>query len=315
MNIIYNTFPFAFHHKGGGEIQLLKYKQYLSQYNISCILFDQWNPKFEEHEIIHFFSCVSGSEFFCNYVKSLGKKLVISPSLWIDEKNKDSYDIDNIKNILSLADIIVVNSIMEMQSLSNNLSIDIKKFRCVYNGSDIFYKKVSNELFRKKYNIEGPYFLNVANIEHRKNQLAIAKVMKSFPKYKLIIIGNIRDNLYYRQIKELCEDQFIHIPYINDMELLRSAYSDCSLFLMPSIVETPSIAALEAYACYSKILITDQGSTKEYFENQVNYCNPSSRLDDLITKALNTKVKYTLDFNWSIQVKDLLPIYHELLEL
>ena len=45
---------------------------------------------------------------------------------------------------------------------------------------------------------------------------------------------------------------------------------------MPSLLETPSIAALEAAKTGKKILITEVGSAFEYFENFAIYLNPSS---------------------------------------
>ena len=43
---------------------------------------------------------------------------------------------------------------------------------------------------------------------------------------------------------------------------------------MPSLLETPGLAALEAAAQGSKLVVTEVGSTREYFGGLVEYVDP-----------------------------------------
>jgi len=61
----------AFHTPGGGEMQLLKYKEYLEKKGHKIDLLDIWNPNFKKYDIFHFFSSISGSNHLCNFVKQL----------------------------------------------------------------------------------------------------------------------------------------------------------------------------------------------------------------------------------------------------
>ena len=66
--------------------------------------------------------------------------------------------------------------------------------------------------------------------------------------------------------------QFIFLGSLEHRSpMLRSAYAACELFALPSTLETPGLAALEAAAQGVKIIITEVGATKEYFGENVCY--------------------------------------------
>ena len=56
MKVLFATYPMAFHTPGGGEIQLLAYHKHLPAHRVEVTLFDPWNPRFLEHDVVHFFS-------------------------------------------------------------------------------------------------------------------------------------------------------------------------------------------------------------------------------------------------------------------
>ena len=88
MKILFNTYPAAFQTPGGGEVQLLQYEKYISKLGLEVTLFDQWNPNLKSFDLVHFFSCMPGSENFLHYIKLLGIPLIVSPNLWITKKTK-----------------------------------------------------------------------------------------------------------------------------------------------------------------------------------------------------------------------------------
>ena len=66
---------------------------------------------------------------------------------------------------------------------------------------------------------------------------------------------------------------------------------------MPSFYETPGLAALEAAVVGIPIVITEQGCTKEYFEENVFYCNP--HIEESILNGLeNSLIKGSLDYEF-----------------
>jgi glycosyltransferase involved in cell wall biosynthesis len=318
MKVLFGVYPWAFDTPGGGERQLLAYKEHLTKMGVQVDLYDQWSPRIKDYDIFHFFSAMPGSLQLCDYVKKQGLKLVISPNLWITEQTKHLYPFDDVKNILSIADVIVVNSKMERDVLSSVLGIDIGKFSVVYNGvEEVFFQDVSPDIFRAYYHIDKPYILNVANVEQRKNQLQFLKVQSKISDISLITIGHVRDYEYYQECMKVGGGRYVvldPLPYAS--ELLRSAIKGAEFFVMPSTLETPSIAALEAATMGKNVLITQEGSTREYFLDFASYLDPSddASIAEAIVKVSEKEdsgeiVSYMKQFQWSKVVVALKKIY------
>jgi len=278
MKVLFATYPMAFHTPGGGEVQLLAYRKHLPAFGVDVSMFDPWAPRFMDYDIVHFFSCVGGSIHFCHFVKQLGLPLVVSASLWITEQTKHLYPIDDIRSQLALADCVIANSDMECDKLAAVLELPREKFFTVYNGVESFFFEVSDpSIFRNNFKIENKFFLNVGNIEPRKNQLNLVKAMSSFPDHKLVLIGHTRNQEYLNQVRFEGGDQVIYLgPLEHDSPLLRSAYKACDVFVLPSTLETPGLAALEASAQNAPLVVTCEGSCREYFRDRATYVDPMS---------------------------------------
>ncbi|GLS13880.1 glycosyltransferase [Hydrogenophaga electricum] len=277
MKALFATYPMAFHTPGGGEVQLLAYRDHLPAAGVDVTLFDLWNPRFAEHDVVHFFSCVGGSVHFCHFVKNLGKPLVVTSSLWITEATQHQYPMDEIRAQLLLADRIVTNSEMESDTLARVLRIHRDRFASVYNGVDaVFRHRPDASQFRQAFGVKGRFVLNVGNIEPRKNQARLAQAMDVLPDHQLILIGHVRDQAYFQQMMDAAPPGRVRylgpIPHHDD--LLRSAYQACDLFCLPSTLETPGLAALEAAAQGCRLVITAEGSTREYFGEAAVYIDP-----------------------------------------
>ena len=278
MKILYATYPMAFHTPGGGEVQLLSYRKHLSACGVNVALMDPWTPRFLDHKLVHFFSCVGGSIHFCHFIKNLGLPLVITSSLWITEDTQHLYPTDEIRAQLHLANRIVTNSEMESDALSRVLGIPRERFYAVYNGVDpLFLERSSPDLFRQAHGIDEPFVLNVGNIEPRKNQLALAQAMHQFPQHRLVLIGHVRDPHYLEQTLQAgLPGQVIYLgPLPHESDTLRSAYQACEVFCLPSTLETPGLAALEAAAQGRPLALTEVGSTREYFGDAAAYLQPN----------------------------------------
>lgn len=319
MKVAFSTYPMAFHTPGGGEVQLLQYKKFISQESIEIELLNPWKPDFFTFDLVHFFSCMSGSVHFCAFIKSIGLPLLVSPNLWITEKNKINYPFDDIRTQFVLSDKVISNSNMECELLAQTFNMPREKFKTVYNGVDeSFFETLDPNLFRREFNIDGPFVLNVANLEPRKNQINLIKAMRSFPDLRLVFIGYERDPEYSKRCMAEGGDQVKYIGSLpHDSALLKSAYAGCELFALPSTLETPGLAALEASACGARILITAEGCAREYFGEGAVYVNhedvsdisrgigivlaqPRTLLPTLVTRS---------NFTWRRVVHSLAEIY------
>jgi glycosyltransferase involved in cell wall biosynthesis len=285
-SVYLSTHPHAFYTPGGGEYQYQCYQKYLSFLGTGHSLTNESQPK--PNDIIHFFGALAGAEHSLSFYKSSGIKIVISPNLFLSPHN--SHNIPSVIKILPIADRIVVNSLAEVDNLSNYLELDSSSFSVVYNcfNQDIYNLKPS-PLACNLSDVD--YVLFVGNIEERKNiyHLAVACTQLRIP---LVIVGGIRDMTIYSKIIKLSNPDITYIPSVcPDSLFLKSLYQTCGVFAMPSTLETPSIAALEAAACGARILITEIGSTREYFADLATYVDGSLPEAELIQQISESIIK------------------------
>lgn len=294
-----NTYPTAYITPGGGEVQLRKTYEHLLKQGCQVELYNQWEPNLDRFDIVHYFSVYGGSLDFCRKVKESGKKLVVSPVIWLDDMKK--YPVGEIQAILNLADLILPNSQAEAEMLNQKLGIPMEKFHVVYNAvePDVF-SNIDSELFRNKYKL-GKYMLNVANIEPRKNQKTLIEAVREVD-IPLVIIGHVRDEDYARECRELAREGNVYFiePLEHNSPMLLSAYAGAELFVLPSTLETPGLAALEAAAAGCKrLLLTDIGSAREYFGEKADYIEDIYNVDylhmgirELLKKAKQEESSY-----------------------
>jgi glycosyltransferase involved in cell wall biosynthesis len=249
-----------------------------------------WRPQ-NDFDIFHQFSIEYGVEHVVSNYKSLGYKIALSTIMW-GIPNKDEYYYHHIKNLLHNSDILLTNSELESIRLSDAFEIDINKFHKTRNGiSDDYRTTKTVSDFRKTYSITGDFVLTVANIDTRKNTLKLIKACAESG-LQLVSVGRIRDVNYFDSFKDQ-HSNFRHVGSITDVGLLKSAYQQCQLFALPSLCETPGIAALEAASQGAKIVITEEGAAPEYFKDFVTYVNPLG-LED-ISKGINAELETERD--------------------
>lgn len=326
MNISLCTYPWAFDTPGGGERQLQHYYDALKRGqskwpDLNVSRFDPWNPDLKNVQIMHYFGCMPSSMDFLNHVRTVRSiPLITSPNFWPDPDGwKKSGVYENIKAILWLSNLTIVNSFTEEEALVRLMQIDSSRIAIVPNATDsLFFDPVSPDIFRAEFGIHGKYILNVANVETRKNQLAFLKALKSFPDLKLVTVGHVRESWYLDACQTEGGDQFRLISVLEPGSLmLRSAMAGSEFFAMPSLVETPSIASLEAGAAGVKVLTTHLGSTRDYFNDTVTYVNPFDldslksgiqlTIDAPVTSELQVRIKN--NYTWDVIVDSLVDAY------
>jgi glycosyltransferase involved in cell wall biosynthesis len=280
VRVLFDTYPWAFVTPGGGEQQLKKYAEYLPSHGVEVILHDHWNSALDAVDAVHFFSCIGGSIHFCNFARERGLPLVITSSLWIDDATRHLYPIDEIRAQLALADVIVPNSCAEADALALMLNLPREQFMPVLNGVDRrFATPADSDLFRDKFGIAGPFVLNVGNIERRKNQLGLVRALAG-QDLQLVIIGHVRESDYADRVLAEAGSRLRFLgPLRHDDPLLASAYAACAVFALPSVCETPGLAALEAAAAGAPLVVTQTGSAREYFGDKCHYVDPADPAD------------------------------------
>jgi glycosyltransferase involved in cell wall biosynthesis len=262
---------------------------------------------------------MGGSVHFCSQIKNRGLPLVISSSLWISEETKHLYPTVEIRNQLLMADVIVTNSDLESDQLSRVLKLPRDRFSAVLNGIEPDFASAGPQVFQNRFKLDGPFVLNVANIEPRKNQLGLVRAMKGLG-MPLVLIGTIRDKAYAEAVLREGGPQLHYLGTLGNGEpALASAYAACSVFALPSTLETPGLAALEAAACGANIVVTSEGSAREYFGDQAHYVDHRDPADIRtgIDRALAGKPDPALkrrvssQFAWFSVTSRLVDVYRE----
>ncbi len=118
--------------------------------------------------------------------------------------------------------------------------------------------------------------LCVARIEGIKNQLNLIKALNN-SRFKLLIIGAASPNQrsYYEACRSIAAPNISFIDHLPQEELV-NYYQKATVHVLPSWFETTGLSSLEAAVMGCNIVITDKGDTKEYFEDNAVYCDPSS---------------------------------------
>lgn len=325
MKIVFATYPWAYFTPGGGEIQIEMLFKYLKKRGIDIYKFNSWEPLIEAN-IYHFFSCMGGSIDFCNYIKTLNKRLVLSTSLWITEDTKCNYNMQQISLQLNISDKIVVNSKTEKNLLSRIFNIDPEKFIVIYNGFEPDLLNFRNKSINKSKIIPedwDEYIFCLANIERRKNQKILIDACKMNNK-KLVLAGHIREEDYFNSLDiENNKLVFYYGSIVNHSEEFFSLFLNSSCFVLPSTLETPGLAALEAAALGIPIIITSEGCSKEYFGDIKTYFDGKKGNVEELAELINNlfsdpnigKVKFDQinKFSWGKCVENQISLYEDLL--
>lgn len=323
ITIMISTWPCAFDCPGGGEVQLLRYEEYLSNKGVKVRRYDPWNPQLAGVDIFHYFSVMAGTWCVPHYMKRNKEiPLVVSPIIWLDKP--ENYCCEDIQKILVCADRILPNSHAESQLLLNEFDLDSRKIVSIVNGVDeIFFEHVDPSIFKKQYSINNPFVLCVANIEPRKNQLGLIRALKDSG-LDLVLAGRVRDPEYAARCNQEA-DASVH--FIGELEhgseMQRSAYAAAEVFALPSILETPGLAALEAAAAGCRLVVTSGGCTEEYFGGFATYCDPYSphSIRNAIDATLKSRTANNLlqhhikeNYTWERAANQLLSVYIDLIE-
>ncbi len=184
-----------------------------------------------------------------------------------------------IEFILNNAHVICPNSNAEMEHLKKHFNIDEKQnFEVILNGIEKDLYKLANI---KATSRDGIYC--VGGIGPRKNQLTLGKAcVKSNSIVNLIGKANVSDVDYYNKVRKY-EGYLNFLGWKSHDEVINTL-AKAKVHIQPSLIETPGLASMEAYALGCRLILSDVAPVREYFNDRAIYVNPNSISD--ITKAL-----------------------------
>ncbi len=342
--IYFYVYPSAFQNPGGGEVLLLKTKEYIEKQGVEIKLFDLWNDRLKKNDLLHVFGSVKEAFGLMATAKAIGTKIVHSPIIWYNWSSSLGIEYalkervlclgrqavktfapfipSTRKKMMETADVVLAGSEMEAEQISRYFLVPEAKIKAVPYGADEYFAFAKPDTFIKKYG-DKDFILCVGRIEPRKNQLNLIRAMNQIDK-KLIVIGEpvSHHTVYYERCRKEAGPNIQFLGGLQqDSEELRSAFAACNVFVLPSWFETPGLSALEAGLAGAKIVITEEGCTREYFADMVHYLEPKS-VSDIRTKIQNAIASRKTDrlkkhirekYLWPNMAKRTIEIYNSLI--
>lgn len=325
MKVLFFVYPWAMQSPGGGEIMLLKTKAALEKEGVYVKLFNQWEDKLNNYDILHVFGGVKDCLGVMLTAKAMGIKVALSPIYWstfqraffedANPRKKAEIILRHLakvalptmpsarRKMCLCADLLLPNSLLEAEQVSRLFSISPKKMQVIPLGVDESFANSQKNIFEEKYGIRD-FALSAGRIEPRKNQLNLIRALKNSG-LTLVFIGNPVPEFkeYYQKCRKLADKNTYFIDRIEHNDpLLASAYAACKVFVLQGWFETPGLAALEAGLAGAKLAVTKAGATKEYFGDYAEYFNPGS--SQSIRKAVLAALKKPDNSGLAQQIKN-----------
>ena len=346
MKVLFNCNNSAFQSPGGGEILLLKTKEFLSKQNIKIKLFNQWEDKLTDHNILHNFGLSSNSydliktaynkkipiaitpvyswpsiRFAIRSGINLRQKLELSTYAILHNTNPIN-KLTNMGKMLNKASLILTDSHAEKNMILKNFKLNENKFKIAPYGVDKRFYHANKREFINKYKMED-FLLYTGRLEPRKNVLTLIKIANKF-NLPLVIIGSGNyqgGEEYYNLCKKIAKKNIVFIDKIeHESSLLSSAYAAAKAVVLPSWLENPGLSVLEGGLAGANVLVTSRGSSKEYFKDYALYSDPFDNKDIekkllmIYKKDKDNKLREHIkkNFIWEIVTKKIAKYYKDL---
>jgi glycosyltransferase involved in cell wall biosynthesis len=305
-NVLITTYPEAFLHRGGGEIELLDILHNLRLLGIKVDIYGPTSQPLAKYDVVLHYSVARSGLDFVRQVKKARKRLVLMPSIWwINQPT--SGELACVAEFFKAADTIVFKSRAEYENVANYLPVPEGKVAyCRWGADACFEEKTDPDLFRKTYNLQ-EYILNVGIIDERKNQLSAVRACLDAP-VPFVFIGDYRDRSYYEACVRSAPRGWRFLPYLAPKsEMLRSALAGCRAFVEVSL-EPCGFSALEAGLARVPLVLSESPWTSEHFGADVYKVDPYS--PDSIREGVLSAIdgKAAKDAHSKIHANNLMPM-------
>jgi len=192
------------------------------------------------------------------------------------------------------ASIVVFSSDYSKNLILKMTGIDEKKTKRIFLGAEI--EKFSKHIVKRSV-LDHKYILSVSNISSRKNYEVLIRAYCALTEdiknnYKLLLVGDV--SIDYRQyLINICENNndannIIFTGMLSGDDLL-DAYSEASIFVLPSLVESFSLPIIEAMATGLPVLASNATCLPEMIGSSGILFDPYNYID------LKQKIEYIIN--------------------
>ncbi len=299
MKVLFQIRPDYLQNPAGDTVQIVSTGRALKAIGVDVAISTDPNVLLVDFDLVHIFNLTRIKEsymYFLNAQKQK-KRVVVSPIYWnpdafLHRKEAKPQDLASWKftqpmraRVVRECDLLLPNSHLEIENLSGDFP-NHAPFEVIPNGFPDSFIGIGPEALRQRFpTLPQDFVLCVARISPRKNQHELAKACKELD-LPLVLAGPVNDRHYFNLSRS-----FSNVIYLGTLhgEILASAYAAAKIHALPSWFETPGLSSLEAAACGTVVLSTDQGSPREYFKDMAVYVRPleNETLQRGLEQALN----------------------------
>ena len=330
----YNTFA---QNPGGGVQTRIKslYAEY-KKLGVDVHLFDKWNTKIDDYDLIHFFKVTIDNYGLMVYAHSKGKKIVVSSVVPLDQtfRIKAHLLLNKLfplhtlfginKKCMDLSDIIIAQSQTECSFIHKNYKIPYAKLTALPNGVTSYVVGGEPNLIKKELPFSGDFVLQVGRIDSNKNQLSTIRALKGTG-IPLVIVGgpDPQEPQYFDICKKEADENVYFTGWIPLSDpRLASVYAAAKVLVLPSKKEIYGNAIIEGaiagcnLACSNVIPIVDWN-----VGSFIHTFNPNSvqEMKCVLLKTFQSpKIPNQVDvfkdfFSWERVAKEHIKLYNSLI--
>jgi glycosyltransferase involved in cell wall biosynthesis len=322
MKVLFGSFSAITVLGGGVEVQMRSLARELGKHGVEVELFDPWKRyDLKDYTFFHLFGSHVGTYHLGRSMHGLGMRLIATPVFYSRHsparvatavgiagkvRQRGGFWTEHMfcKELCEMAELVLPDTKDEMEMLAKGFGVPASKMQELPNGVEERYANATPDLFIKEYGLKD-FVLYVGHIgPARKNVFPMLKAVKALG-VPTVLIGPVSETGYANQCMKLIAET----PTINvipglapESPMLESAYAACDSFVLPSLYETPGLAALEAGLAGAKVCITRHGGTQEYFADLATYLEPAS--EESIANAIKQTLARKKDPTLSTRIRE-----------
>jgi glycosyltransferase involved in cell wall biosynthesis len=188
-------------------------------------------------------------------------------------------------------------------------------------GSDLGFPDMDGERFFAKTGMRD-FVLCVARLESRKNQLMLLKALEDSDLPVVFATGGFTYQPTYAKACSIYQRPGKTL-FLNRLEQqdLASAYAAARVHVLPSWYELPGIVSQEAAKRGIRVVVTDNGTPRDYFGDLAHYCKPDdyNTVREAVHEAMDASPEPGLaecmsDCTWENAATQVLDIYRRALD-
>ena len=270
------------------------------------------------------------------YMESSYLKILNGPGTWY-QKFGNAYRRLFVPKIIRKSKKIITVSHFEKKRIGQFFGIaDDQRLTAVYNGVGEHFKPIRDEgvlkRVKEKYHLPDHFIFFLGNTDPKKNTKgalqAFSEFLKEYP-------GNMKLVMLDYDLAELSKllseignsgliDKIVLTGYVVNTDL-PAIYSQCEIFLYPSLRESFGIPMLEAMACGAPVITSNTSSMPEvagdgafivdpYKPDEITAAMIAILTDDSIRSGLIEKgYLQAAKFSWKAMAQNVMEIYSDIL--